>query len=112
MLYAIVVCACLILVTLFWMVKPNYFFASTVGIPVFSELYLSLLVVSLVDKNRLRACSDGRLCGNRGGVILRVHYPCGGKVDGYKYVRGDVPRFDNLSSIAVTVLAFGHFAGR
>jgi hypothetical protein len=35
MLYAIVVCACLILVTLFWMVKPNYFFASTVGIPVF-----------------------------------------------------------------------------
>ena len=24
----------------------------------------------------------------------------------HKYVRGDVPRFDNLSPIAVTVLAF------
>jgi len=33
--YTIAVCAGLIFVTMFWMLKPNYFFASIVGIPVF-----------------------------------------------------------------------------
>jgi peptidoglycan/LPS O-acetylase OafA/YrhL len=106
--YAVAVCAGLIFVTLFWMVKPNYFFASIVGIPVFSALYLSLLVISLVHKNSFIATVFRswplRELGKVSYCVYVIHVAMNWMV--HKFVRGDLPRFDGLRSIAVTVLAF------
>jgi len=107
--HAIAVSAGFIFVTVFWMVKPNYFFASVVGIPAFSALYLSLLLISFADKSSLIARVFRwwalRELGKVSYCVYIIHVAVNWMV--HKYVRGDVPRFDNLSSIAVTLLAFG-----
>jgi len=106
--YTIADCAGLIFVTMFWMLKPNYFFASIVGIPVFSALYLSLLVISLVHKNSFIATVFRwwplRELGKVSYCVYVIHVAVNWMV--HKFVRGDLPRFDSLRSIAVTVLAF------
>jgi len=78
------------------------------GFPFFSALYLSLLVISLLDKNSFIASVFRwwplRELGKVSYCVYVIHVAVNWMV--HKYVRGDVPRFETLNSIAVTVLAF------
>ena len=105
--YAIVVCAVVLLMLLPWMAKPLYFVASTVGIPLFSALYLSMLVIALMDKQSVVATVCRwrvlRELGKISYCVYIIHVAVNWAV--HKYVRGELPRFDSWRSIGVTALA-------
>jgi peptidoglycan/LPS O-acetylase OafA/YrhL len=105
----IIICGTALLVTLPWMLKPNYFFPTIVGIPVFSFLCMSLLLLSLLNKQHFfaRVCRWWALreLGKISYCVYVIHVAVNWAV--HKYVRGDLPRFDSFRAIAITLLAFG-----
>ncbi len=107
--YIMAVCFAGILLTAFWMVKPNYFFSPIIGIPLLAALYLSLLIIGLADKSSLVANTFRwqplRELGKVSYCVYIIHVAVNWTV--HARVRSDLPRFDSLPSIAVTVLAFG-----
>jgi peptidoglycan/LPS O-acetylase OafA/YrhL len=100
-------CAFLIAGTLKWMVMPNYFFANTVGIPLFAGIYFCLLVISLTDLDGIIARTFRwrvlRELGKVSYCVYIIHLSVNWAA--HKFARGDLPRFDSLRSIAVTIFA-------
>ena len=106
--YAMAACLALVLLTLFWLLKPNCFFTDIVGIPLFSVLYLCLLILCLADKSSLIAEAFRwrplRELGKVSYCVYVIHVAVNWTV--HACVRSEAPRFDSLPSIAVTMLAF------
>jgi peptidoglycan/LPS O-acetylase OafA/YrhL len=105
----LIFCIASILVTISWMVRPNFVFTNTVGLPLFGMLFLSLLTIALTDRAgtiarilRLRALRE---LGRVSYCVYIIHVTVNWIV--HRFVGHDLPRFDSLRSIAITLLAFG-----
>jgi len=107
--YVLIVSIVLVILTAFWMVKPNYFFPDIVGIPLFSALYVSLLLICLADKTNFIAYAfRWRLLRELGKVsycVYVIHVAVNWTI--HRCVLSDVLRFDSLRAIIVTGMAFG-----
>jgi peptidoglycan/LPS O-acetylase OafA/YrhL len=106
--YAVLGCSLLILSTLPLMVKPNFFFGTIFGMPFFSAVFLSFLVIALADKQSIisRACRWWwlRELGKVSYCVYVIHVAVNWMV--HKLMGHDTPRFDTLHSISVTLFAF------
>lgn len=105
--YTVAICAAALVATLPWLVRPTYFFSAAFGIPIFSILYLSMLIIALMDKQSVIATAcRGRALRELGKIsycVYIIHVAVNWAV--HKYVLGELPRFDSWRSIGVTALA-------
>jgi peptidoglycan/LPS O-acetylase OafA/YrhL len=101
-------CAACVLVLLFWLVKPNSYVQATVGRPVYGFLYVSLLLIALVDKrSKLAGILRWRALRELGRVsycVYIIHWAVDWMV--FKIAWHTTPRFDSVSAIGLTVAAF------
>lgn len=105
----LIFCVALLLVTMKWLLMPNSFFRLSAGLSLFGIIFVSLLIISLTDREstvagifRMRVLRE---LGRVSYCVYIIHVAVNWAA--HKYVRGDLPRFDSLSSIAVTFLALG-----
>jgi peptidoglycan/LPS O-acetylase OafA/YrhL len=97
-----------LLLMLFWMVKPNSYVAATLGRPVYGLFFVSLLIVSLADRQgKLVGLFRWRPLRELGRVSYCV-YIIHGAVDWlvFRIVWHAGPRFDSVPSIALSSVAF------
>lgn len=105
----LILCIALLLAILKWMLMPNSTLRLSVGLPLFGAIFALLVIICLTEREgiiagifRLRALRE---LGRVSYCVYIIHYAMNWAV--HKYLRGDLPRFDSPSSIAVTILALG-----
>jgi peptidoglycan/LPS O-acetylase OafA/YrhL len=106
---ALILWVAILLATLKWMLLPSSYFAHTFGFSLFGAIFLTLLTISLTDRESMIARTFRlhvlRELGRVSYCVYIIHQTVDWAV--HKYVRGDLPRFDSVGSIAVTLLALG-----
>jgi len=105
----LIFCVVSLLLTLKWMLMPDSFFQLSAGLSLFGAIFALLLLISLTDREgmiarifRLRVLRE---LGRVSYCVYIIHMAVNWAV--HKYLRDDLPRFDSLRSIAVTLLALG-----